>query len=440
MNDLIRCENMKTSGIQWVGEIPSDWRIYTLYQIVSQVKNKNTDLREKNLLSLSYGRIIRKNIDSTDGLLPASFDGYNIIEAGDIVLRLTDLQNDHTSLRVGLSNERGIITSAYITLRPSNKDYSNYLYYLLHAFDLKKGFYGMGSGVRQGLNYDAVKEMRVILPTSSKELKAITDYLDKLVSSIDTIIKETRNTIESYARLKTSIIEEATISGICEHSRLKESGLEWITKIPSDWSICRIKELFTYGKGLPITKANLILKGIPVISYGQIHAKDNNGTELKEKYYRYVSESFLKDNPESLVHKGDILMADTSEDIDGCGNCIYVDKELTLFAGYHTIILKTKEQSDNKYLAYLFQTNAWRSQIRTRISGVKVFSVSRRILNTLTVLQPPKKEREEIVAYLDNKVGQIDSIISCKNKLIQDLELYKRSMIYEVVTGKRKVV
>lgn len=103
---------MQNSGIEWIGEIPKEWTINSISQLFSQVKNKNTDLQETNLLSLSYGKIKRKNIETTDGLLPESFDGYNIVESNDIVLRLTDLQNDHKSLRVGLVTERGIITSA----------------------------------------------------------------------------------------------------------------------------------------------------------------------------------------------------------------------------------------------------------------------------------------------------------------------------------------
>ena len=156
MSEITIYEKTKDSGIEWIGSVPSHWRVHTLYQLVTQVKEKNSNLQEKNLLSLSYGRIKRKDIDSPDGLLPASFDGYNIIEDGDIVLRLTDLQNDHTSLRVGLAIERGIITSAYTTLRPMDTSNSKYLYYLLHACDLKKGFYGMGSGLRQGLNNSEV--------------------------------------------------------------------------------------------------------------------------------------------------------------------------------------------------------------------------------------------------------------------------------------------
>lgn len=177
MTPTVGYTEMKDSGIEWVGVIPKDWDINILFQLVSQVKNKNKDLTETNLLSLSYGKIKRKNIDHTDGLIPASFDSYNIIDTGDIVLRLTDLQNDQTSLRVGRSTEKGIITSAYITLRPVNLKTSKFLYYLLHAFDIRKGFYGMGAGVRQGLTYDEVKVLKLPLPSISEQT-AIATYLD----------------------------------------------------------------------------------------------------------------------------------------------------------------------------------------------------------------------------------------------------------------------
>ena len=139
---------MKNSGVEWIGEIPAEWELNEIFQVVEQVKNKNVHLVEKNLLSLSYGKIKRKDIENNEGLLPASFDSYNVIEKDDIVLRLTDLQNDHKSLRVGLSKERGIITSAYVTLRPNEHIVPLYLYYLLYSFDIIKGFYGMGAGVR----------------------------------------------------------------------------------------------------------------------------------------------------------------------------------------------------------------------------------------------------------------------------------------------------
>ena len=198
---------LKDSGIKWIGKMPIMWRTHTLYQLVTQVKNKNSDMQENNLLSLSYGKIKRRDINALGGLLPDSFNGYNIIEKDDIVLRLTDLQNDHTSLRVGLSTEKGIITSAYTVLRVIKKENAAYLYYLLHAFDIKKGFYGMGSGVRQGLNYDEVKELRVILP-SEPEQKKIVEYVDDKFAKIDALVDEKETIISELKDYKNSLIYE----------------------------------------------------------------------------------------------------------------------------------------------------------------------------------------------------------------------------------------
>lgn len=429
---------MRDSGVSWIQSIPEAWSVRVLFQLADQVKNKNKELMERNLLSLSYGRIKRKDINNTEGLLPESFDGYNIIEANDIVLRLTDLQNDHTSLRVGQSAERGIITSAYTTLRPSPLVNPHYLYYALHAYDLIKGFYGMGAGVRQGLNYDEVKTIKVPFP-SLMEQAAIAVYLGDQVGQIDSIIAETRANIEEYRQFRAATIEEA-ILGSASLKIKKKTGLEWIDEIPATWKVLRLKSLFSLGKGLPITKDNLMENGIAVISYGQIHAKFNPGTEIVDGLFRYVSDSYMETNPESLVHQGDILIADTSEDTDGCGNAVYVDKDMPLFAGYHTIILKSLFGNNNKYIAYLLRTNAWRSQIRSRVSGVKLFSISKKLLSMATVILPPEDEQQEIIRKTDRACHEIDEIILEKEKLISDLEIYKRSLIYEAVTGKRKVV
>ena len=145
---------MKNSGIVWIGEIPEGWGIVLLSSIFKQRKEKNINNKENNLLSLSYGKIIRKDISISDGLLPQSYETYNIINNGDIVFRLTDLQNDKRSLRTGLCKEKGIITSAYVTIKPTVELSSEYMQYLYHSYDICKVFYGMGDGVRQGMNYD----------------------------------------------------------------------------------------------------------------------------------------------------------------------------------------------------------------------------------------------------------------------------------------------
>ena len=195
------------SGIEWIGKIPVEWTIKVAFQLFNQVKNKNEGLIEQNLLSLSYGKIKRKSINSVGGLLPESFDGYNIIEKDDIVLRLTDLQNDHTSLRVGLSSERGIVTSAYVALRNQSENTPLYLYYYLHSFDLCKGFYGMGAGVRQGLNWDGLKLLKIALPPV-EEQKEITAYLEQKCSEIDTLIAKKTALLEEMETYKKSVIYE----------------------------------------------------------------------------------------------------------------------------------------------------------------------------------------------------------------------------------------
>ena len=430
--------NMTDSGIEWIGKRPADWQTILASQVFSQVKCKNTGLTEQNLLSLSYGRIKRKNIDTTEGLLPESFDGYNIIECDDIVLRLTDLQNDHKSLRVGRATERGIITSAYLTIRPTRRHESQFLYYYLHSFDICKGLYGMGSGVRQGLNWDDIKRLQIVVPDKNEQAR-IADFLDLKCREIDSAIADTQRTIDEYRKLKQSVITEAVTNGVYGAREMKQSGLAWIERIPSSWDVVRLKSLFNFGKGLPITKENLVESGVPVISYGQIHSKMTNGVELQQHLFRYVNGTYLASNPQSLVHKGDFIFADTSEDFDGCGNAVYINEEMTLFAGYHTIILCSEERVDNKYIAYQFQTNMWRTQIRSRVSGVKVFSISRKILGDATIIMPPADEREKIVTYLDDKCGAIDRIIASKQQLIAELEVYKRSVIYEYVTGKKEV-
>ena len=204
---LDKTVSMKESGIEWVGKIPSHWEIHTLSQVFMQLKNKNSDLSETNLLSLSYGKIKRKDINSSDGLLPESFDGYNIIDKNDIVLRLTDLQNDHKSLRVGHVKERGIITSAYVTLRCKEDIATDYYYYFLHTFDIFKGFYGMGAGVRQGLNYEGIRSMKILSP-DIKEQQEIVEYLNVKCAEIDALIAKKEAFVEEMEAYKKSLIYE----------------------------------------------------------------------------------------------------------------------------------------------------------------------------------------------------------------------------------------
>ena len=198
---------MKDSGIEWVGRIPAHWPVHPVYSYYGERKNKNRLGKEDNLLSLSYGRVIRKDINTNDGLLPESFNTYNIVEAGDIIIRPTDLQNDKRSLRTGLVKEHGIITSAYIDLCPLKQVDSRYFHFLLHAYDVMKVFYNMGNGVRQGLNYSEFSRLMVFEPPYEEQV-AMADYLETKVTEVDAIVEQKKEQIAVLDAYKRSLIFE----------------------------------------------------------------------------------------------------------------------------------------------------------------------------------------------------------------------------------------
>lgn len=198
---------MKDSGIPWVGKIPAKWAVLPIYCVYGERKRKNVFGTEQNLLSLSYGKVIRKDINTNGGLLPSNYNGYNIIEKNDIIIRPTDLQNDRTSLRTGLVKEHGIITSAYIALKPKNRVSSKFYHYLLHSYDVKKVFYNMGNGVRQGLNYGEFAKLMVYYPPLDEQ-QEIADYLDNKCAEIEQIIADKKSQIETLDGYKKSLIYE----------------------------------------------------------------------------------------------------------------------------------------------------------------------------------------------------------------------------------------
>ena len=217
-------------------------------------------------------------------------------------------------------------------------------------------------------------------------------------------------------------------------SETKPSGTSWIDTIPATWNIERMKNQFIYSKGLNITKADLVDDGVAVISYGQIHAKNNTGTTLSPELLRYISPENIAITDKSLLHKGDIVFADTSEDYDGLGNAVYMDSDNDTYAGYHTIIARPKNIDYSKYFAYLFKSDAWREQLRVRASGIKVFSVTQRMLNDVTLILPEKNAIRPIISYLDDRCSKIDAIIAEAKASIEEYKELKQAVIYEAVT------
>lgn len=411
---------MKDSGISWIGEIPKEWTIMPLYCFYSERKNKNIFGAENNLLSLSYGKVIRKDINTSEGLLPSNYNGYNIVEAGDIIIRPTDLQNDKRSLRTGLSKERGIITSAYIALKPKNGINSRFYHYLLHTYDILKVFYNMGNGVRQGLNYDEFAKLMVYSP-SDIEQQRIAEFLDRACGKIDGLKADIQAQIDTLEQYKRSVITEAVTHGLNPSAPMKDSGIPWVGKTPEYWKVGRIGGLYELRNQKVSDKdfmpLSVTMKG--VLPQLETAAKTNDGDNRK------------------LVRVGDFAINSRSDRRGSCGISDY-DGSVSLI----NTILKPRNRMNAKYYNWLFHTPMFADEFYKWGHGIvdDLWTTNWSEMKRISIPLPPLDEQQEIADYLDNKCAEIEQTIADKKSQIETLDGYKKSLIYEYVTGKKEVV
>lgn len=206
-------------------------------------------------------------------------------------------------------------------------------------------------------------------------------------------------------------------------------------QVPLSWQIRPLKSVASFRKGLSILKTDLSDEGVRVISYGQIHDKDNTGVKLADGLLRYIPQELTRGGSCARLRYGDLVFADTSEDLEGAGNAAFVDTGDEVFAGYHTVICRLHDENVlPKFLAYVVNSECWRSQVRRQVSGVKVFSITRRILSSTFVQFPAYPEQQRIVQLLDVETAKIDQAMSLLRRELETLEQFKKSVIHEAVT------
>ena len=412
---------MKGSGIEWIGEIPATWDIHPVYSYFGERKNKNSLGNENNLLSLSYGRVIRKDINANGGLLPESFNTYNIVEADDIIIRPTDLQNDKRSLRTGLVKEHGIITSAYIDLCPIKHVDSRYFHYLLHAYDVMKVFYNMGNGVRQGLNYSEFSKLMVFEPSYAEQV-SIADFLDAKCAEIDALTADIQMQIDTLEQYKRSVITEAVTKGLNPDAETKNSGIEWIGEIPSTWNIIRGKYLLEYLQK-PVKEDDGV---ITCFRDGEVTLRSNrreDGFTMSDKEIGYQG-----------IDAGDLVV----HGMDGFAGAIGISDS----RGKASPVLNVMDTKQNKrYIMYYLRSMAYSDVFVALATGIRVRSCDLRWnkLADLPYPVPSIEEQTAIVEYIDTTLEKTDVVISKKKAQLETLDEYKKSLIYEYVTGKKEV-
>ncbi len=433
-----RYKEYKDSGVKWLGLIPKVWEMQRWRFLLEENRQKNVSCKEKVQLQFKYGEIVRKSDQSEELDVLETISKYLVVLPDDIMINGLNLNYDFISQRVAQVQEKGVITSAYISLRAKEIANPRYYTYLLKSMDFRKLFHGMGTGIRLTLSYNELKNQFLPNP-SMEEQKAIADYLDAITTKINEAIAQQQKMIDLLNERKQIIINNAVTKGLNPNVPMKDSGVDWIGEIPAHWSINRFRNLYKTKTGITFTKAQLTDEGQSVISYGQIHSKDNWGASVNPILIRHIPYFLTKNKEYALAYKGDFLFADTSEDFEGCGNCVCIDRIEPIYAGYHTIIAKKNNTEYDPYLAYLFASSKWRGQVRSKVNGVKVYSITQSILNTCIVVLPPIQEQMNISNFITKRVNLIDAEIKRHNERIKLFQERKQIIINDVVTGKVKV-
>lgn len=418
-------KNLKESGIPWLGKIPKHWEMR----------------RVKHLFEIGRGRVISQEELDDSGMYPVYSSqtqdngvlGY--IRTYDFdceqITWTTDGVNAGTVfLRRGKHN----CTNVCGTLRPKNKNEN--IVFLTFALQNATPYYKRPDTNGAKIMNNEMAEILLIYPPL-KEQQAIADFLDKKTRQIEKFIDKKQKLITLLEEKKQTLINQCVTQGLDPSTPLKDSGVEWIGKIPTHWEVKKLKLLFGIGSGLGITKADFLPSGIPCVSYGEIHSKYPCRLNTGIHPLPYVSEDYLSSKPQALLKKGDFVFADTSEDIEGSGNFTSLQSDDPVFAGYHTIVLKPKTQSiHSPYFSFLFDSLGIRNQVRKEVCGVKVYSITKSILKEVQCLIPPLEEQKAIAEYLDTQIEKIDLAICKIKSQINLIKEYKTTLISEAVCGR----
>ena len=417
---------MKDSGISWVGEIPKEWsvnRAKYCFVNTKEIAGCRSDRYER--LALTMNGVIKRSKDDSNGLQPEKFETYQILRPDELVFKLIDLQNVSTS-RVGLSPYLGLVSPAYIILK-SNKR-------ILPAFAEKyflmlwknQIFNALGdAGVRSNLNSKDLLELSIPFP-SLVEQQRIAEFLDRECGKIDGLKADIQTQIDTLEQYKRSVITEAVTHGLNPSAPMKDSGAGWMPLIPLHWKADKLKfHLRQRGIKNQIDKQVLSLYR----EYGIVpkDSRDDNHNVTSEDVsdYRYVRVGDFVVN-KMKAWQGSVAVSN----YEGIVSPAYFVYEFS------------DDLINKRYFHYLMRNKTYATEFRRLSGGIREgqWDLPSEALNNTIILLPPLDEQQEIADYLDNKCAEIEQIIADKKTQIETLDGYKKSLIYEYVTGKKEVV
>ena len=412
---------MKNSGIAWIGAIPRDWHLSKIGSLYTQ---RNEKVSDKDYQPLSV---------TMQGILPQlataakTDDGDNrkLVRVGDFAI------NSRSDRRgsCGISPLDGSVSLINIILTPRTAMHPGYYNWLFNTTLFADEFYKWGHGIVADLwttRWQEMKSITVPVPEYAEQ-ERIAAFLDAECAVIDAVLEKTRASIEEYKKLKQAVITQAVTKGIRGDRPMKDSGIEWIGDIPAEWDVVRIKNLFDYRNERnfkPLEEVNLISlytdKG--VVQHCDLDETTGNKASNADGY--------------KLVYENDIVVNIILCWMGAIGRSAYFGVTSPAYDVY-----SPKQKTNSKFYHYLFRTNGFSGdcyKVGRGIMAMRWRTYSDQF-RAIKVVSPPQSEQEEIVEYLDEKCEGIDALIAKKQQYLTEIENYKKSLIYEYVTGKKEV-
>ncbi len=411
----MRYKEYKKVDLPWLNEVPSHWET---------VRNKNLFKHKKNiigneselaqLLSLTTMGIKKINIEDSKGKTPMSYDTYQRVCKDDLVLCLFDL--DVSAVFSDVSKYCGMISPAYQVFE-SDIVFMNYYKYIFDKIFQDRSYKLHSKSLRYTITPDNFLMLDMIVPPK-EEQEQIARFLDWKINEIDRLIELEKQKIKKLEINFTIIINN--IFNAVDGEKVK------------------LKYIFEFGKGLNVTKDDLSENGIKCISYGEIHGKNRFSFSSDDKNLKSLG-SHVKLNTFANLNQGDFVFCDTSEDLEGSGNFSYKKDSGIVYASYHTIVAKPKVNFNSEYIAYFFESDLWRAQIRANAKGIKVYSITQFILKDSYIILPDIHTQKKIVKNLNRFNGKKINLAKNISDIIKNLESLKQSLISDVVTGRLDV-
>jgi len=431
-----RYSEYKDSGVQWLGEIPSHWDMHRWRFLLTENKEKNTGCKEKIQLQFRYGDIVQKSNQSEDADVLETISKYTVVAPDDIMINGLNLNYDFISQRVAQVRENGAITSAYVSLRPTNLANSKYYTYFLKSMDFKKMFHGMGTGIRLTLSYNELKNQFIPNPPQ-EEQDAMALYLDTTTAKIDEAIAQQQKMIDLLNERKQIIINNAVTKGLNPDVPMKDSGVDWIGEIPEGWEFCRLKHLsFIISKGTtPSTIGREILETGEIRFLKAENIVDNKVVQSPEFYIDEFTQNMMK---RSNLQEGDLLFVIAGATI---GKVAILPKNLTPANTNQAISFIRLIDKDNiEFVWYVLQSNLTKKYIWENAVQSAQPNISMEDLGNIRIPMPNKSEQMQIIQYIEKSIDPIEKAIVSSEQQISLLQERKQIIINEVVTGKVKVL